>query len=310
MTKPKYNQSELKAYLKCGKLWEFRYVRGIKAPPSSALTVGSCVDAAVSSNLAQKVESGSDLPTEAVLDRFSDEFETRRSETEWGDENPGQQKDVGIRLTELHHREVAPRIQPETVQESFVIETDGGYDLHGTIDHVERDGTVVDTKTSRMAYEPNAIARSFQPALYDFAYEATRGKPAAGFRYDVLVKPTSARAPRLQQVAGQVTREDREWLFDAMNQVHRAIRSGVALPAPEGSWYCSRKWCGYWNICKGKNQPQRTQEPDLVESLRKTPIPQGPTQEVNMESHPVGLPIEVSTFTEGKQENEQNIRNR
>jgi len=252
VVKPKYNQSELKAYLKCGKLWEFRYLRGIKVPPSSALTLGSSVDAAVTANLVQKVETGADLDAEEVLDTFSDEFDRRKTETEWGEENPDRQKDLGVSLVALHHEEVAPRIDPESVQESFVIETDAGYDLHGTIDHVEKDGTVVDTKTSRIPYAPDAVSKSFQPTLYDFAYEATRGKPAKAFRYDVLVKPTATKGARLQQVEAPVTKDDREWLFDAMNQVHKAIQAGVALPAPEGSWYCSPKWCGYWDRCKGK----------------------------------------------------------
>jgi CRISPR/Cas system-associated exonuclease Cas4 (RecB family) len=252
--KPKYNQSELKAYLKCGKMWEFRYLQGLKVPPSSALTLGSSVDAAVTANLVQKVESGADLTKEEVLDRYSDTFEELALDTEWGTELPGKQKDLGARLVELHHDEVAPTVMPESVQETFTLEMDAGYDLFGTIDHVEKDGTVVDTKTSRLAYDENAVAKSFQPALYDFAYEATRGKPAKSFRFDVLVKPTQTKGPRLQQVEAKVTQSDREWLFDAIGQVHKAIQAGIALPAPEGSWYCSPKWCGYWDRCKGKRQ--------------------------------------------------------
>jgi CRISPR/Cas system-associated exonuclease Cas4 (RecB family) len=252
MHRPRYNQSELKAFLKCGKLWEFRYLRGIKQAPNAALTVGSSVDSAVTANLAQKVVSGTDLSKEEVLDRFSDDFDARKAETEWGECAPGDQKDMGAKLVALHHETVAPKILPETVQESFLLELEGEYDLHGTIDHVEKDGTVVDTKTSRLKYEPDAIAGSLQPAMYDFAYEATRGRPAKGFRYDVLVKPTQTRGPAFQQVEGKVTNEDREWLFDTINQVHKAIQAGIAMPAPEGSWYCNRKWCGYWDRCKGR----------------------------------------------------------
>jgi CRISPR/Cas system-associated exonuclease Cas4 (RecB family) len=159
---------------------------------------------------------------------------------------------MGVKLVELHHLEAAPGIAPETVQESFVLETDAGYDLEGTMDLTEKGGVIVDVKTSRAAYAENAIEKEFQPALYDFAYEKTRGKPARGFRYDVLVKPTSRQKPKLQRVEGKVNACDREWLFGTISQVHKAIQAGVALPAPEGSWYCSAKWCGYWNQCKGR----------------------------------------------------------
>lgn len=255
LNRPRYSQSELKTFLKCGKMWEFRYARGMRKPPGAALTLGSSVDKAVSANLEQKIESGTDMPEEQVLDEFSTEFDQRKAETEWKeDEDPGTQKDVGAALVALHHRTAAPRIEPETVQEAFVLETDAGYDLEGVIDHTEKGGIIVDTKTSRLAYDQNAIERSFQPTLYDFAYEQTRGRKAEGFRYDVLVKPTARAPARLQKVEGKVSDCDREWMFETITQVHKAISAGVAMPAPEGSWYCSPKWCGYWAECKGKSK--------------------------------------------------------
>ena len=254
LARPRYSQTELKTFLKCGKMWEFRYLREIKTPPSAALTLGSSVDTAVTRNLAQKIASGEDLPTEAVLDEFSADFDRRRLETEWGDEEPGTQKDLGAKLVALHHERVAPAIDPATVQERFLLATEEGYELEGVMDLTEKSGVIVDTKTSRTAYAEDALARSLQPALYDFAFERTRGKPAEGFRYDVLVKGGGRKAPTLQRVEGKVGAEDREWLFENVSRVHKAISSGVALPAPEGSWYCSEKWCGYWSRCKGKDR--------------------------------------------------------
>jgi CRISPR/Cas system-associated exonuclease Cas4 (RecB family) len=254
MIQPKYHQSEVNTYLKCGKMWEFRYALGIKIPPRSAFTVGSAVDRAVSVNLEQKIHSGEDLSAEEVLDQFSTEFDERSYETDWKDDDPGKQKDIGAALTWIHHKHLAPGISPETVQESFTIETDAGFALGGTMDLTELSGSVVDTKTSRVQYKPDAVSTSIQAVLYDFAYEVLRGKPAKEFRFDVLVKPTRTQTARVQQVASVITLDNREWLFETIHQVHRAIQGGVALPAPEGSWYCSPKWCGYWNQCKGKKK--------------------------------------------------------
>jgi len=246
------HQSEVQAYLKCGLMWQYRYVDGLKMPPKAALTLGSAVDAAVTKNLQQKIESNLDMPTEAVLDAFSSDFDTRAKETEWDpDEDAGKEKDKGVQMVRAHHEHAAPKIQPETVQESFVIETDAGYDLGGTIDLVEKSGVIADTKTAKAAYAENAIERAMQPALYDFAYEALRGKPAEGFRYDVLVKPTAKKPAEYKPVAGKVTAEDREFLFLTINNVHKAMEAGIAMPAPEapGVWWCSRGWCGYAAIC-------------------------------------------------------------
>lgn len=252
-SQPEYHQSELHVFLKCGKMWEFRYVRGIRTPPRAALTVGSAVDSAVSHNLHQKISSGTDLSKEEVLSSFSDDFDRRSPETEWrADETPGKQKDLGAKLVELHHDELAPAIKPASVQETITVQTDAGFNLGGTVDLIEKDGTIVDTKTSRIAYAEQAPKRALQPALYDFLFEAVRGEASPEFRYDILIKPTVKTPARKQQIRMRLRKSDRNWLFETIGQVHKAIQAGVALPAPEGSWYCSKEWCGYWNRCKGR----------------------------------------------------------
>lgn len=252
LIRPKYHQSEIGTFLKCAKQWEFRYVLGISTPPKAALTVGSAVDAAVTRNLIEKIKTGQDLPSGDVLDAYSTAFDSRSKETEWDDGDEGKQKDMGAKLVAIHHEKLAPGIQPASVQEEFVIETDAGYDLGGTIDFTEKNGVIGDTKTSKGAYAEDAISKAYQPALYDFAYEALHQKPSEGFRYDVLIKPTKTIPARTQQVSGKVTPVDREWLFDTINNVHKAIQAGVATPAPDGAWWCSKDWCGYWSQCKGK----------------------------------------------------------
>lgn len=256
-SKPRYSQSELQLFLKCGKQWEFRYVRGLKLAPRGAMTLGSAIDRAVSANLVQKIRSRVDLGEREALEIYSDDFDRRAGETEWRDEEPGEQKDLGVALLKAHHEVVAPAIDPETVQERFLLETSAGYELAGVIDFTERGGVIGDTKTSRTAYDPGAARRALQPALYDLAYEALRGRPSAGFRYDVLIKSGAGKSParRVQQVSAKLGQDDRHWFFETATHVHRAIRAGVAMPAPEGAWYCSPRWCGYWSRCKGREKP-------------------------------------------------------
>lgn len=246
---PEYHQSAIQLFQKCGLAYEFRYVMGIKTPPKAALTVGSSVDDGVTRNLVQKIQSGQDLSESEVLDVYSTSFDIRAKETEWDDDDSGKQKDMGAQLVKAHHAKVAPNIDPLTVQEKFVIETDAGYSLGGTIDLTEKSGVIADTKTSKLKYADDSISRSLQPAMYDFAYEALHGQKAKSFRYDVLVKPTKTKPPEVQQIEAQVTFADREWLFDTINNVHKAIQAGVAIPAPEGAWWCSRDWCGFASMC-------------------------------------------------------------
>lgn len=249
---PIYHQSHINMFLKCGLQYEFRYIQGLVLPPKSALTVGNAVDTGVTVNLVQKVSSKTDLPLNDVLDACSSDFDKRAVTTVWDGEDPGKYKDVSVKLAQAHHEHIAPKIQPAKVQEKFTIETDAGYGLGGIIDLVEESGIVADTKTSKNKYDADAIHRAIQPAVYDFAYEALRGKKSPGFRYDVLVKPTKTKPAEAQQVEGRVTQADRNFLFETTNTMHKALKAGVFLPAAEGSWWCSKDWCGYWGMCKGK----------------------------------------------------------
>lgn len=250
---PRYHQSAVGCYLKCGKQYEFRYIQGLKVRPRAALTVGRAVDEAVSFNLENKIGTGIDAPLEQVEAICSDVFDELSLETDWKEDSPGEQKDMSLSMTRAHHEILAPTIDPETVQEEFHIELDGKeYSIGGTFDLTTKDGVLVDTKTSRLKYEPESIQTNTQPVLYDFAYEALRQKKAKSFRYDVLIKPTKTLGTRVQQVEGVVTEKAREFLFETLDQVHKGIKAGVAMPAAESSWFCSKNWCGYWDMCKGK----------------------------------------------------------
>lgn len=251
--RPTYSPSQVATYLKCGLQWHHRYVLGLVIPPSAAATQGRAVDAGVSYNLTQKISTKHDLSLEQVRDHFSDTFEKESQTTIWEGEDKGEVKDHGLQVLTLHHKEIAPKIQPATVQEKFVIHTDGAYDIQGIIDLTETTDIIADTKvTSAQRAGSFEIARAIQPAAYDFAFEAIRGRPAVGFRFDTLIRPTKKNPPKLAQIEGKVTADDRQWFFNTVDRVHKAITAGVAVPAPEGSWVCSKDWCGYWSMCKGK----------------------------------------------------------
>lgn len=249
--KREYHQTEINMFFKCGLQHEFRYLKGIKTPPSGALTIGSSVDTGVTFNLEQKIETGVDLPIDDVKDATATEFERRRPETDWKDDEPGECKDLAVRLATLHHTVIAPTIKPATVQEKFFIELDAPFNIGGTIDLTTEDDIIVDTKTSGKKYTPDSVNNSVQPVLYDYAFEALRGRKAKSFRYDVLIKN---KTPITQQVEDVVAPESRDFLFRGIHQVDRAIKAGIALPAPDGAWWCSKDWCGYWNQCKGKKK--------------------------------------------------------
>ena len=248
-TVPEYHQSGLGMYLKCQLQFYFRYLQGIVIPPSAALTLGKSVDEGVTHNLIQKTESRQDLPLGDVLDAYSSKFDAETPGTDWKGEGAGKTKDVGIALIKLHHTKVAPNIQPVTVQEEFNIETDEGYSIGGTFDLTDENGFIRDTKTSKTKYSDDAVETSIQAAVYDFAHEVKKGQKAKGFVFDVLKK---TKVPDYQEVVGQVSRHQQDMVLGAFTDMHKNIQTGRFMPAPEGAWWSSKSWCGYWSQCKGK----------------------------------------------------------
>lgn len=245
---PEFHQSSITQFLKCPRQYMFRHLMNIVLPPKAALTLGRAVDIAVTHNYAQKIKTETDLNVNDVLDVYSTSFDKEAKETEWADDKPGDQKDLGVKMLTVYHTEAAPKIQPATVQDAFRIETEE-YALGGTLDLTDKDGFIRDTKTSKQNYDEDHVSDSTQATMYDFAYETKYGKKPKGFKFDVITKH---KVPRYQEVTGVVSLPQRERLFETVNIMHAQIKDGRFQYAPEGAWWCSKDWCGYWHMCKGK----------------------------------------------------------
>jgi hypothetical protein len=243
-----YRQSEVGMFLKCARQYMHRYLLGEITPPNAALTLGSSVDTAVTHNFEQKIETKTDLKIDYVVDIFSTDYENRKTETEW-DEDPGKIKDIGVKLIRLHQETAAPKIQPVSVQETFFIDTDVGYGLTGTMDLTDENDFIRDTKTSKSSYSEEKVSDSLQATMYSTAFEVNRGKAPKGFVFDVLVK---TKEPKYQEIKGEISKGQKEIMFDSINIMHNQIARGEFQYAPEGAWWCSKDWCGYWYKCKGK----------------------------------------------------------
>jgi len=247
---PEYHQSAINMFLKCPRQYMFRYLMGLILPPKSALTVGRSMDAAFTHNFKQKVMSKQDLPLSDVVDAFSSEFDRCSSGTDWNGEDPGEQKDLGIKMTKAFQEKASAKIQPKTVQESARVETDAGYALAGTFDVVDEQDIIRDQKSSKTEYPTDAVSNEVQPAVYDFLYTAKHGKKPKAFAFDVITK--HKKEPRYQEVTGEVTEAQTNQLFESINIMHGQIQRGEFQYAPSGAWWCSKDWCGYWHLCKGK----------------------------------------------------------
>ena len=125
------HQSGLEMLSKCGIQFEFRYLKGMKRKPNAFLICGTATDAAVTTDLNHKIETGELEQEDVLLDIARDRIEHHPEKDDIEleeDETAGtviaETKDKAVRLVKAHHGEIAPTIQPTHTARKFSINMD------------------------------------------------------------------------------------------------------------------------------------------------------------------------------------------
>lgn len=254
--KPHLSISQINMLQRCGLQYDYRYVQGKRVPPGIAMITGTGVHKAVEVNLTTKRDTGVLLPEDAVADAARDAVNAA-----WDEEEPmiapeeketpvtvlrGQSVDTSVSLSLLHHREAAPLIVPVELERRFRIETgEFAYDLMGVIDVQEPD-RVIDTKTASKSKTQTDVDTSIQLTAYHLAIEKLTGEPVTEVGFDVLV---ATKQPKFQPLRSTRSPVDHIRLFNRVARAADVIKAGAFMPAEEGAWVCSPKFCGYWDDC-------------------------------------------------------------
>jgi|CXWL01.1.fsa_nt_gi hypothetical protein len=264
--KPQLHQSMIGTLSHCGIQFQRRYGSRFNVwheeevqPPGIALVTGISVHKSVERNLSSKIETGELLSLSEVKQIARDSFEAERSggmmftEEEAIDLNKtvGAAIDQTVSLAEIHAIQLAPTLVPVAVEERFVLELkDYSFDLAGTKDVRESDGTIRDTKTKASTPSADDVL-SFQMGTYSLAEQVRTGSLPPKVAVDTLVKTktpklvTHEAVPTEENIRPIKRRIDHfAQLIDAAQKGHQAF-----TPADPNSWICTRKFCGYSATC-------------------------------------------------------------
>jgi len=250
MSKPRLSVTQINMLSRCSLQWWWRYGKGIKSPPGVALVLGRGTHAAVEADLVNKMEWGELLDEEEVKATAADA--TRRIWQEMEpvrtDEDPdeGGTVDTAVSLASLHHRQVAPALEPTAVEETFVLEMDGfPFDLTGVKDIKEK-GRIRDTKTSSKTPQADEAAKSIQLTAYHLD-ETARGNADNEVVLDFLVK---SKTPKAVSLTATRTEEDHRRFLARVEAAAKVIETGAFYPTDPGSWACSSRFCSYFDsVC-------------------------------------------------------------
>lgn len=233
--------SSLNTYMDCQAKWFYRKVLGLPEKRTLALGLGSAVHVSLGTNFKQKIETGEDLPVEALSTVFRDSFERELDTVTLNeDDDIADAKNAGETMLSVYMREAAPRIRPAAVEKpvSGVI---GGVPISGFIDLLDVDGNIIDLKTSKK--KPGCFPVPHRRQVTTYAMLEPRASGRA--RLDTLTKTKTV---ALDTRTLDVGAEDRRHVERLYSITLEQMRSGLVAPN-RSSFLCSRKNCSYWEQC-------------------------------------------------------------
>lgn len=259
--KPQLHYSHLSMFTRCGEQYRRRYLEGIIIAPGMALHVGVGTHASVELNLKAKLATGALLPQDAVQDAARDgvvKSIEASGVTLDADEKAaglkaaqGAAVDMAVALSIVHHLQVAPKVNPAHIERPWVLELRGSkYDLAGRIDIQETGeaatpGTIRDTKTCARSPAAGDADSKDQLTMYALAALTLDGA-IPPLVMDYLVK---TKVPKAVTQSTVRTQEDLGVLLRRIEVMISAIQHGVFVPASQENWWCSPRWCGYFDSC-------------------------------------------------------------
>lgn len=263
--RPNVSPTQLEMYCRCPESYRRRYLENEVIPPGIALLKGSGFHKGAETNMRQKIDTHKDLPVSDIVDAavaafetgvhgdfiLSDEEESRGATVVISDA-----KDDLAEMADVHAKEQAPEYQPAMVEKRVRIELpQAPRDLLGIIDLVDDQQRVVDFKTAGRRKAQDEADSSTQLTVYAAAFQHMTGTPPADIRLDCVVQ-SKTKTVR-QVVTTKRDTADFTALAHRINAVTQAVAAGSFPPSLPGTWWCSPKFCGYWNTCPYVNSERK-----------------------------------------------------
>ena len=251
LRKPVMSESAFRMLVRCGMQFFWRYIEGLVIPPGISMVVGTATDVSVDTDLNFKKNTGALRIDDEIKDIARDALNLnwQKGVRLVGDELKESQKklkgeavDDAVTLSTLHHKELAPTIEPVEIQRFWKLElADYPYDLTGRIDIEEPDKTR-DVKTSAKSPSWDEAHKSRQLTIYSLARKITKGVGWKKLSLDYLIR---TKTPKHIVLETERTEEDFQGFFRLYERAMFVIEKGAFMPNTDG-WHCSDRYCGYW----------------------------------------------------------------
>lgn len=177
--------SSLPELFDCPARWEAKHVKGMRMPSSSSAVLGKAVHAGTALFDGKRLE-GTPISVDDAAGVVVDFIHRPDEDVEWGEDRPQETENIGIALTGMYCREIAPTLDYVAVEaacerlEITVI----GIALTGTTDRVTKSAAgygIADIKTGKNAVSADGCVKTqghaAQMAVYELLAEYSTGIP-------------------------------------------------------------------------------------------------------------------------------------
>lgn len=240
--------SSITKYLKCGKQWKYRYIEKLEEEKSEALMFGTAWHKMIKYGLEENLKNLHDNWL-AISENWVEE--------EFSEKLPGKLIDLGLKMVSVP--KVATTIQglkinPETIELQTELQVPSvSIPVIGYIDMIGTDGIPIDIKTSGQKWSQDRADSDLQAIFYIAALEQLGMiELPAKFKYMIFTK---TKYPTVQILETERTHGHVFALYSLINDVYQAIRRETFIPTDPSNWWCSAKYCSFYDICEhgGKN---------------------------------------------------------
>lgn len=235
--------SSISKYLKCHRQWKHKYIDGWEEPTSDNLIFGKAFHMTI-----QDVLNGNDNIGNAFTKSLSSLTEGKN------DFEYAELADVGMRMvsTDLVSETIyALNPMSENIERKFELHIPGvEVPIIGYIDMIENSTLIpIDFKTASRKWPVDRAETELQATFYIAAMEqAGMITLPHTFRYIVFTKTAK---PTVQIIETERTATHVFELHEMVNDVWQAIKNGSFGKCAPGMWWCSSKYCGFYDRCKG-----------------------------------------------------------
>jgi hypothetical protein len=260
-----FSYSQYTSFKICAQAYAYNYVHGVLKPSYAPTVRGNSVHKGLEFAVRTYLKEGRWPTIVEVREAVSKEFDERAKEVEnWGELDPGRVKDEALKLYDVLHTKMLPKIKPLSAEKGFAVKF-GGVPVVGWIDLIDEVPSIsvpglskedqalsptmkvtVDLKTVEKKWSDNDLHKSPQLTLYSF----TEGTPLVRVDQLVMYKKGYDYVP----ASSTRTKNDADVLAEDMNEVVDLIHRGIFPKCQIDNWACNVQHCSFFSMCRGRKR--------------------------------------------------------